>query len=137
MPMKLISHEARKSPNGERKAGHTGRNASRSGPRARNSVKPCAPSLCGGSEIDVGPDGGAGKEGRVTTMTRTPRQDCVDLFRDDLRTGSGASGFPSGERGIGTAESTARIAQMITVPRKRLAVRAGEKSRNSLRLAKT
>src|SRR4030095_8680520 len=70
VPMKLISHEARKSPNGERKAGHTGRNASRSGPRARNSVKPCAPSLCGGSEIEVGPDGGAGKEGRVTTMTR-------------------------------------------------------------------
>src|SRR4030095_2778383 len=68
--MKLISHEARKSPNGERKAGHTGRNASCSGPRARNSVKPCAPSLCGGSEIGVGPDGGAGKEGRVTTMTR-------------------------------------------------------------------
>ena len=27
---------------------------------------------------------------------------------------SGASGFPRGERGAGTAESTARTAQMIT-----------------------
>jgi hypothetical protein len=67
VPMKLISHDARKSPNRERRAGHTGRNASLSGPRARSSVNPCAPSLRGGSEI--GTDGGAGKEGRLTTIT--------------------------------------------------------------------
>ena len=69
-------------------------------------------------------------------LTRTPRQDCVELFRDDLRTGSGASGFPSGERGIGTAESTGRTAQMITVPTKETCSLCGRKEQEQSPIGK-
>ena len=61
----------------------------------------------------------------------------LSYFGDDLRTHSGASGFPSGERGAGTAESTARTVQMITISnKKRLGVCGEGAGRHSLLVGK-
>ena len=69
-------------------------------------------------------------------FTRAVEWVCVEPFRDDLRTRSGASGFASGSAGSERPKAQRGPAQMITSPTKRLGVCAGEQGRHCLRVAK-